>query len=204
MVDGQKKQKKVERESPNRLEEGDAWVYTCIKRRTYFLTAFSVGKWTQKTCEEMICQMYRRTRLPFPESKIEMFTDGNDDYSYVLAKYYAETCINYGQLLKIKDKHGRLIRKEKRTIYGNPDHTDIETTDVENFNGILRERVGRLVRKTKCHSKYRRRLTCALNVFQFYWNFINVFEKKRSPAMLEGISDSLWDWHDFLTYNYAA
>jgi IS1 family transposase len=30
---------------------------------------------------------------------------------------------------------------------------DVETTDVENFNGILRERLGRLVRRTKCFAK---------------------------------------------------
>jgi len=29
--------------------------------------------------------------------------------------------------------------------YGSPDPGDIETTDIENFNGILRERIGRLV-----------------------------------------------------------
>ncbi|MGP8329137.1 MAG: hypothetical protein ACT6FF_02300 [Methanosarcinaceae archaeon] len=50
--------------------------------------------------------------------------------------------------MKIKE-NGRLIRKEKKAIYGNPDIGDIETTDVENYNGILRERIGRLVRKTK-------------------------------------------------------
>ena len=32
--------------------------------------------------------------------------------------------------------------------YGSPDPGDIETTDIENFNGTLRERIGRLVRKT--------------------------------------------------------
>ena len=58
----------------------------------------------------------------------------------------------YGQLVKIRE-NGRVVRKEKRIIYGNPDLGDIETTNVENYNGILRERIGRLVRKTKCFSK---------------------------------------------------
>jgi hypothetical protein len=40
-----KKQKKVERSSPTRFEEGDAWIYTCIKRYTYLFAAFSVGKY---------------------------------------------------------------------------------------------------------------------------------------------------------------
>jgi IS1 family transposase len=100
----------------------------------------------------MIEKLFGRTRLPCPEHKIEVFTDGNSDYTHNLPKYYAETCINYGQLMKMREK-GRVVDREKRVIYGNPDLDDIETTDVENFNGILRERIGRLVRKTKTSRK---------------------------------------------------
>jgi hypothetical protein len=144
----------------------------------------------------MVEKLFERTELPFPDKKIEIFTDGNDDYIYVLPDYYTDTCINYGQLVKIREK-GRVVDKEKRIIYGNPDLDDIETTDVENFNGILRERIGRLVRKTKCFSKYKRRLVCAIQLFQFYWDFINEFKRGTSPAMLEGLTDHPWTWHDF-------
>jgi len=151
----------------------------------------------------MIEQMFGRTKLPQPSDKIEVYTDGNDDYKYVLAEYYASTCMDYGQVIKIRENN-RLVGREKRTIYGNPDADSIETTDVENFNGILRERIGRLVRKTKCFSKYRRRLECALDVFQFYWNFMNEFKRSTSPAMLEGLSEHLWTWSDFLWYSFAV
>ena len=144
----------------------------------------------------MIEKLYERATLPFPDNKIQLFSDGNDDYTYVLNGYYASTCIDYGQLIKIREK-GRVVDKEKRIIYGNPNLDDIETTDVENFNGILRERVGRLVRKTKCFSKYKRRLECALHLFQFYWNFMNNFKRETSPAMLEGLTDHIWSWHEF-------
>jgi IS1 family transposase len=143
--------------------------------------------------------MFDRTELPFPDNKIEIFTDGNNDYTYVLPEYYTETCMNYGQLIKIRE-NGRVVGKEKRVIYGKPDTTDIETTDVENFNGILRERIGRLVRKTKCFSKDGRRLECAIQLFQFYWNFLNEFKRGTSPAMLEGIADHLWSWHEFFYF----
>jgi len=165
--------------------------------------AFAVGKWTQETCERMIEQLFRRTELPYPDNKIEIFTDGNDDYISVLPKYYDNTCINYGQIVKIKEG-GKLVKKERRVIYGDPDIGDIETTDVENFNGILRERGGRFVRKTKCFSKYKRRSECALHLFQFYWNFINEFQRDTSPAMLEGLSKHIWTWRDFLLYHYAV
>ncbi len=196
MEHSKKKQKKVERDSPTRSEEGDAWIYTCIKRNSYFFVAFSVGKWTQETCNRMVEKLFDRTELPFPGKKIEVFTDGNDDYTHVLHDYYAYTCINYGQLIKIREK-GRVVAKKKRIIYGDPDLYDIETTNIENFNGILRERVGRLVRETKCFSKYKLRLSCAIELFQFYWNFMNELRRSTSPAMLEGLTDHTWSWHEF-------
>jgi len=165
--------------------------------------AFSVGKWTRETCRNMIEKLYERTELPFPDNKIEIFTDGNDDYEYILPEFYAETRMNYGQLVKIREK-GTVIDKEKRIIYGNLDLYDIETTDIENFNGIFRERIDRLVRKTKCFSRYKRRLECAIHLFQFYWGFIDEFKRGTSPAMMEGLTDHVWSWHEFLMHHYAV
>ena len=139
-----------------------------------------------------------RRRLNFNTClKVEVFTDGNDDYTYTLRGFFPLDTINYGQLVKIRDSRGKLIRKERRIIYGSPDEEDIDTTNVENFNGILRERVGRLVRKTKCFSKKKYRLFCALNLFQFYWNFMSEIRRNKSPAMVENLSGRLWTWHDF-------
>jgi len=91
--------------------------------------------------------------------------------------------------------------KIKRIIFGNPCPGDIETTNVENFNGILRERNGRLVRKTKCFSKLKWRAKCSLLVFQFHWNFINKFRRGSTPGMLEGIVEKPWTWDDFLMFH---
>ncbi|MEN6379163.1 MAG: hypothetical protein ABFD15_06255 [Methanofastidiosum sp.] len=49
----------------------------------------------------MIGKLFERTELPVPDNKIEIFTDGNDDYTYVLPEHYDDDCINYGQLIKI-------------------------------------------------------------------------------------------------------
>lgn len=137
-----------------------------------------------------------RLEAPYPHNRFEMYTDGNDDYTYTLPLHFDRNLVDYGQLVKIK-KHGKLVRKEKRVVYGNPNFEDIETTDVENFNGIFRERLGRLVRKTKCFSKKKTKLCDAIQLFQFYWNFINDFQRQGSPAMLEGIVGSVWSWHEF-------
>ncbi|MDY6866083.1 MAG: hypothetical protein SVY15_08975 [Halobacteriota archaeon] len=79
--------------------------------------AFASGKWTQETCERMIEMLFYRTELPFPDNKIEIFTDRNDDYTHIPPDYYADTCMNYGQIIKTREK-GRVIDKKKRTSYG--------------------------------------------------------------------------------------
>ncbi len=72
----QKKQKKVEQGSPNSNEEGDAWIYACIKRNSYLFIAYSIGKWRKETCREMIDKAFMRIELPFPNNKIQVFSDG--------------------------------------------------------------------------------------------------------------------------------
>jgi hypothetical protein len=165
--------------------------------------AHSVGKWTQETCKEMIEKLFSRAELPFPKNKIQIFSDGNDDYTFTLPEYYADTCIDYGQIVKIRDK-GRVVDKIKRIIFGKPDTEDIETTNIENFNGILRERIGRLVRKTKCYSKKKSRLRNAIELIQFHWNFMDTIHDDFTPAMIEFLSDRIWSWNDFLSFHYEV
>lgn len=37
---------------------------------------------------------------------IEVFTDGNDYYTYVLPRFFRVRQLNYGQLVKIRDANG--------------------------------------------------------------------------------------------------
>jgi hypothetical protein len=137
-----------------------------------------------------------RIKRPNQDYRIQLFSDGNDDYTYVLPEFFETSCMDYAQLVKIREK-GTLIGKEKRIIFGAPDLHDIETTDVENFNGILRERIGRMVRKTKCYSKRKTRLQSAYHLFQFYWNFMSHIRRGVTPAMIEGMSETPWSWKEF-------
>jgi IS1 family transposase len=199
-----KKQKKVKPDSPTRAAEGDAWIYTCLRRRSYVFVAFSVGKWTQSTCQAMMFDVARRLESPTINHRMQFFSDGNDDYTYVLPDHFRLSQLDYAQLVKIRVK-GTLVGKEKRIVYGSPSIEDIETTDTENFNGILRERIGRLVRKTKCFSKTKPRLIDSLHIFHFYWNFMNNLHRGVSPAMMEGLANRLWTWHElfYSRINYS-
>ena len=192
-----KNKKKVQYSDQDWLENGEQWIYTCVKRKSYFFTAFSVGKWTQETCREMILQLPKIIQPPAFTDRLEIFSDGNDDYSFTLPDFFKKDCMNYGQLVKIRE-NGRVVNKIRRAIYGHPKIDDIETTDVENFNGILRERLSRLVRKTKCFGKKKAHLKNTVQLFQFYWNFMKPLHKKLTPAIMEGQATKVWTWGNFL------
>jgi len=150
----------------------------------------------------MIDKAFIRIELPFPNNKIQIFSDGNDDYVYTLPEYYANTCIDYGQIIKIREE-GKVVDKIKRIIFGNPVVGDIETTNIENFNSILRERIGRLVRKTKCYSKKKSRLMNAAEIIQFYWNFMDRLPKNGTPAMIEELTNHQWSWEEFFKFQLS-
>lgn len=158
--------------------------------------SFASGKWTQETCEKMIEKASRR----IDDKKVEFYSDGNDDYTYVLPSYFDE--LDYGQLVKKREK-GRVVDKEKRQIYGDPRTEDIETTTIEGFNSILRERLGKLVRKTKCYAKKLPMLNNSLEIFQFFWNTIKQ-TKGQTPAMKEELAVKPWTWNDLLTHHYTT
>jgi len=198
-----KKQKNVEPGSPNSDIEGDAWIFTFMTRGSYLIVAYEIGKQGKESCKKLFEKVFERVQLPFPDMKIQIISDGNDDYTSTIPEYYEETCVDYGQVIKIREG-GKIVDKIKRVIYGTINNDEIETTDIENMNSICRERLGRLVRKTKCHSKKKTRLVDAFEFFHFYWDFMDKLTKTETPAMLEGLADHQWNWEQFFYFNYAV
>jgi len=142
-----------------------------------------------------------RVQKPTPENKLDVLSDGNFEYETTLPEYYPVECMNYGQVIKVK-KDGRVVEKKKRTVFGDPEW--IETVNVECHNGIIRGRLARLIRKTKCHSKCRFQLENHIFLFQFYWNFVKPLHGKMSPGMEEGLTHKLWTWGNFLHWQLRA
>ena len=149
-----------------------------------------------------MAKLSKRISAPSASDRLAIYSDGNDDYTYVLPEFYPIDSIDYGQLVKIRE-NGRFVGKEKRVIYGDPEPSDIEITDIENFNGILRERVGRLVRRTKCFSKMKKRLENAVELFQFHWNAMDPLPNGLTPAMMERLTDHVWSWHEFFYFRLS-
>lgn len=175
-------------------EQGDCYGYVAIKRDTFFQINHHVGKWTLESADEFIAKLKERIQIPTLKHKLNIFSDGNIQYNTALLKHFRKDVLNYGQLIKMKE-NGRLVNKFKRKIYGNPSYDEIETTNIESYNFILRNSISRLVRRTRSYSKKRYMLDLALEFNQTYNNFIKLYGRK-TPAMKEGIAEKRWDWNN--------
>jgi len=191
-----KKQKKIIKKSSEESEAGDFWGYTAIKRNSYFFSAFTLGKRTTKTCRKFIKQFSKVIKTPTVNEKLLIYTDGNFDYKTTIKEVFDTNTVDYGLLVKVK-KAGIVIDKKKEVVFGSPELKDIETTNVENFNSILRGRLSRLVRKTNTHGKNKNKVNDSVELFKFYWNFIKPLRKGLTPRMMENLVNKIWNWEEF-------
>jgi IS1 family transposase len=193
--------KKNKNLNPNDPEEfGDCWSYTANKRKSGFMIAYSAGKRVYETCEKMLTQFFERMALPYPDSKILISTDGNPQYSIILSCLYCNTCIEYGQVVKVKENN-ILIRVNKEQIVGNMKLGEISTSIVEGYNNKIRQRLSRFVRRTASFSKTLIGYKASMDLFQFVNNFIEIKKEKKTPAMIEGVTNFVWGWEQFLNHH---
>ena len=61
----------------------------------------------------MLAKLSKRISAPSTSDKLTIYSNGNDDYTYVLPEFYPIDFIDYGQLVKIRE-NGRIVKKEKR------------------------------------------------------------------------------------------
>lgn len=164
----------------------------------------------QETADGLIEEVKKRGKTPTEDEKATFFSDGNDQYTKALTEVFDPTTINYGQLIKIREK-GRIVCKIRIVILGDiDDFTD--TVYIERYNLTLRLDISRLVRKTLCFSKCKWMLDNHLDVYQCYINLIRPHSSltistekgekniERTPCMAEGITDHIWTWEEFLMF----
>jgi hypothetical protein len=135
---------------------------------------------------------------PTYKQKLEINSDGNNQNIQAMLKFWNRDCLNYGQSIKDKDLNGKLIGKRKQWVFGYGNYADISIAHIDGYCARLRERVSRFVRKTKSYSKKRRVLREMLDIQQANRNLIEVKEKGKTPAMIEGLVSEKWDWSKLL------
>jgi IS1 family transposase len=169
----QKKQKKVDEGDGDRDRQGDCWIYLAKKADTKLHLAHSTGKRVQATADELLETVRKRGKKPTEDGKATFISDGNDQYiTAILDNFEAET-INYGQLIKEREK-GRVVGKTRMVIFGDVADASIDTVYVERYNLTVRHGISRLVRRSLCFSKCKEMLDNHLDVYLCYNNLIRV------------------------------
>ena len=176
------------------FEQGDAYSFLAYKRETDFFEAFSVGKWIQQTCDELYQLIAGRTQQPTYYNKINFCTDGNEQNENAIPKFFNKDCVNYGQVIKDKEKQ-IVYGIHKRKIFANMPFDDISINNVDGFCSKLRARAGCFVRKTRNFAKKRKQICNLLHITQTNHNFIEAANGK-TPAMRESLIHRKLSWND--------
>jgi hypothetical protein len=115
------------------------------------------------------------------------------------------------QTVKHRDRRGRLVGIERRAALG-PAVERPGTAHNERLNGVLRDRLACLTRKTHAFAKDARTWDAAVTLALFEHNWLRPHPAlrvpsgegrqryaQRTPAMALGLADHCWTWTEFLT-----
>lgn len=114
-----------------------------------------------------------------------------------MLSFWNKDCIKYGQLIKDREQQ-RVIGRHKRWIFGYGNYDEISIAHIDGYCAKLRERVARFVRGAKTYSKKRKVLKEMLDIAQANNNLIEIKEKEKTPAMIEGLVSEKWSWSKLL------
>ena len=140
---------------------------------------------------------------------------------YSRSRFAVRPDLNYAQVVKVRDERGRVVRVERRIVYGDPvairsslalaGMKNINTSYVERQNLSLRNASRRLVRKTICFSKDGEYLALYLEILQAWFNFVKLHGGlrmgdaggkyvHRTPAMAQGLASGPMTWEEMLRW----
>ena len=120
------------------------------------------------------------------------------------------------QAVKRRDRRGRLLGVEVRAALGAP-LAQPHPVQVERRNGVLRDRLHCLTRKTHAFAKTAATWDAAVGLALFEQNWLRPHPalrqrtdapdrryQQRTPAMALGLADHPWSWPEFLTMHVPA
>lgn len=203
---------------------GTRWGCLSLHRSSRFVVAFSVKESEAAAAAEVVPQTRRRTA---GQRGIIWISDGHHAYMKCVRRTYRAPLrtgapgrprfvrtpgVGLTQVVKYRER-GHIVKVEVRHCFGpEPEHP--YTVLVERRNGVLRDRLNCLTRKT--HGFAKRDNTWAalvgLSLFEHNWMCPHValrekaeglpqgrIYRQRSPAMAIGLTDHVWGWVEFLS-----
>jgi IS1 family transposase len=123
----------------------------------------------------------------------------------------------YGQVVKVRDGRGTLLRVVSRVVYGGPRRfvlemarrglrPSIHTAFMERWDGTLRGLCAPLRRRTRCSSSSQNRHRARVWLLVDLYNFVLPHKSlrqhgwPRTPAMTIGLAHHVWSSRDYIWY----
>ena len=206
---------------------GPRWGVLTQDRPTRFIVGWSFGPTEDAAAAAVVRQTRARTA---GRAGVPWVSDGRRVYRHGVAHVYRDPVRTgrrgrpplrptpgVGLVQAVKYRRGRrLERVEVRVIQGERRACPY-TVHVERLNGVLRDRLACLTRKTHAFAKALATWDAAVTLASTEHNWLRPHPAlrqrllepivpggrryaRRSPAMAIGLTDRLWTWEEFLTH----
>ncbi len=203
---------------------GPRWGCLSQDRKSRFVLAWNFGDSEAQAAPEVVRQTRERTA---GRRGCRWISDGHAAYPKAIRRVYRDplrtgrvgrprlvSTPGVGLTQMVKERKGRrVVRVHVRHCFG-PAPTCPHTVRLERLNGVLRDRLGCVTRKTHAFAKDSRTWDAAVGLCLFEHNWMRPHSalrqeeeglpagrkyRQRSPAMVIGLTDHVWSWTEFLT-----
>ncbi len=202
---------------------GERWGCLVIDRASRFVVAHASGPRDEALAETAV----RQTQARSAGQALAWCSDGWRPDPSVIRRVYRQPVrtgrrgrpalrlpkrVTLTQTIKHRDWHGHLVRVETRATFGEVVVAQPALVHVERRNGVCRDRLNALTRKTHAFAKTAITWNALLDLHVFEQNWLHphpalrmpavrasrVYDP-RTPAMALGLTDHRWTWREFLT-----
>lgn len=201
---------------------GERWGCLIVDRPSRFVVAHAAGPRVADLAARAARQVHRRTN----GRPVAWCGDGWQPYARIIGRLYRRPVrtgkrgrpplrvppgVRLTQAIKRRDRRGRLRRVEVRAALGAP-LAQPHPVHVERLNGVLRDRLNCLTRRTHAFAKTPATWDALVGLAVFEQNWLRAHValrepvaapdrryRPRTPAMALGVADHPWTWEDFLT-----
>lgn len=179
--------KEKNRSSAKNPQVGDVWTWTTLCRDTKLTPSWLVGDRSHYAAHEVVGDLASRLR-----ERVQISTDGNQAYISAVRGAFGEDGVDFGRLIKVygQDEQGReiVIRADKETVVGAPEHGRICTSHVERQNLTMRMNMRRFTRLTNAFSKKLENHAFMVGIHFLNYNFVRKHQTiKTAPAVKAGL-----------------
>ena len=193
-------------------------------RESRFIVAHASGRREGALATQTIRKAHARSSLGQP---VRWCSDGWQAYPKAITHAYRRPVstgrrgrpplrlpegLSLTQTIKHRDKHGRLLSVETRATIGVAPVEQPVPVHIERLNGVLRDRLACLTRKTHAFAKTAQTWDALFGLAIFEHNWLRAhpalsrpstvpgrYYDRRTPAIAIGLTDHRWSWREFLT-----